>query len=108
MPVELRTALAARRPLVWVDSAEPRAVLEQLAGEIGLRWTNLDVVPHDLLYHVATPPLSLVERLSIVAAEFGFTFHIDAPARTIELRAPASNSGKTPNLSWGEAGNLTL
>lgn len=102
-PVDLRTAAAVRRPLAWNDLAEPRGMLEALAAEAGLRWTNLDTVPFDLLYHVTTPPLSLVERLSLATAGFGQTYRIDAAARTITpvplpAGAVSSTSVTTPSL----------
>ena len=85
LPEDLRTAVAARRSLIWSDLAEPRAVLESLAAEGKLRWTNPDAVPFDALYHVATPPLSLVERLTLVGAGFGLTYRIDSAARAISM-----------------------
>jgi hypothetical protein len=92
----LRAALAARRTLAWADLAEPRAVLEQLAAEAGLRPANLEIVPHDLLYRVSTPALSLVERLSLVAAGFDLTYHVDPTARTIEFRPLPAGIAKPP------------
>lgn len=94
---DIRTSFAARRSLMWNDLAEPRGVLEQLAAEARLRWTNLDVVPHDLLRGISTPPLSLVERLSLVAAGFGLTYSVDSSARTITLRPLPSASGTAPS-----------
>lgn len=98
LPDDLRTAIAARRALNWNDLAEPRAVMESLAAEAKLRWTNSDVVPFDGLYHVATPPLSLVERLTLVGAGFGLTYRIDASARTISL-VPIDDAPATPSMA---------
>jgi hypothetical protein len=95
LPAELRTAFASRRSLTWNDLAEPRSVLEQLAGEARLHWTNLDTMPHDLLRGIATPPLSLVERLSLVTAGFGLTYVVDPSARTITLHPLPASSGIT-------------
>lgn len=96
LAADLRTALASRRSLAWNDLTEPRVVLESLAAEAKLRWTNLDVVPHDLLRGIATPPLSLVERLTLAAAEFGMTYSVDPTKRTITLRAPPATVKGTP------------
>jgi hypothetical protein len=88
LPPDLRLALMQRAPLAWDDIAEPRTILSQLADEAGNRTIrNLAAVPHDLWARRTTPPLTLVERLSLVAAMFSQTYRLDPATKEITLEA---------------------
>jgi hypothetical protein len=99
---ELRTTLLATRPLVWPDLTEPWKLLEQLAAEAELRVVNGDLVPYDLLYHGTTPPLTLIDRLTFVAAQFDLTYRIDPAAKTLRLmpmELPTTAAPSTPQTA---------
>ena len=86
LPPDLRLALMQRAPLAWDDLAEPRTILSQLADEAGKRTIrNLAATPHDLWARRTTPPLTLVERLSLVAAMFSQTYRLDPTTKEITL-----------------------
>ena len=86
LPPDLRLALMQRAPLTWDDLAEPRTILSQLADEAGKRTIrNLTTVPHDLWARRTTPPLTLVERLSLVAAMFSQTHRLDPATKEMTL-----------------------
>lgn len=61
------------KPLGWRDFALPRELLAGLAEENGLRLTGLEQVPHDLWAAADLPPLALVDRLGLIAAQFDLT-----------------------------------
>ena len=87
----LRTALNSKAPLVWNDLAEPRALVSQLAAQAGLRVANVEAIPHDLWYRAEIPALTLIDRLTIILAQFDATFEVDAAAGTLKITtAPQS------------------
>lgn len=81
----LRDALLARRPISWDDLAEPRALTAELLAECGLRGVNLDLMPHDLWHRAVWPELTLVDRFTLVLAQFNVTFEVDAAAGTMRF-----------------------
>ncbi|MBA4017985.1 MAG: hypothetical protein C0483_12495 [Pirellula sp.] len=85
-PIELRNALARKSPLAWSDLAEPRAMLLQAAAEARLSVANAELLPHDLWPANALPPLTLLERLTLLTAPFDLTFQIDHTTRRLTLR----------------------
>jgi hypothetical protein len=125
-PTALRAAFAARKPLTWPDLAEPRSVLASLAAEAGLKPVGLERIPHDLLYHVATPPLTLDERLTLVAVQFGCTCRLDvgqgaivierlpdagpapSPTNTTVAKPPAVATVKTPSRAPAPAAGVQV
>lgn len=72
-------------PLRWEDLATPREILEQLAAENQLKLVGLDQVPHDLWAAAELPPLSLVDRLTLLAVQFDLTFQVAATGDTVTL-----------------------
>jgi hypothetical protein len=69
----------------WDDLATPRELLEQLASQGHARLAGLDQVPHDLWAAAQLAPLPLVDRLTLVAAEFDLTFKFDDDGQTVTL-----------------------
>jgi len=72
-------------PFKWDDFATPRELLEGLAREAGLRLARLEQVPHDLWAGAELPPISLVERLTLVAVQFDLTFAVSPSGDAIAL-----------------------
>ncbi len=83
-PAVKRTYRQTRR-LLWADFAAPRDLLAQLAAENGLEIANLDAVPHDLWAEADLPPLSLVDRLTLIAVQFDLMFNVSDRGVRLEL-----------------------
>jgi hypothetical protein len=72
-------AAASRRLLLadrlsWPDFASPRPLLARLAASGPVVVSPLEDVPHDLWAAADLPPLPLVDRIALVAAQFDLTF----------------------------------
>jgi hypothetical protein len=83
-------ATAARRYLLaermkWADFATPRELLTSLAEQNRLTILGLDRVPHDLWAAADLPPLSLVDRLTLILVQFDLTFQVSSDGKTITL-----------------------
>jgi hypothetical protein len=75
----------ASRPMAWKDFATPRELLTQLAEQNGLVLHGLQPVPHDLWAAADLPPLTLVQRLTLIAVQFNLTFEVAADGKTVTL-----------------------
>lgn len=73
------------KPLAWDDFATPAELLEQLAAEGGFEILGAELVPHDLWAAADLPPLTLVDRLTLVLFQFDLTFQLSADGRQIKL-----------------------
>ncbi len=69
----------------WDDLSEPRELVGQMVAQAGLRAAGLDHVPHDLWAGAELPPLSLVDRLTLVAIQFDLTFSVSPDGQTVTL-----------------------
>ncbi|NLS96587.1 MAG: hypothetical protein GXX96_30990 [Planctomycetaceae bacterium] len=85
MGTEPARRFAQLAPIAWQDLDEPRKVLEQLAGENGLEIVNPERVPHDLWAAYDLPPMSLIERLTLILHQFGLTFQLAPDARRLAV-----------------------
>jgi len=85
LPAEAKGPLLRLKPLAWPDFATPRDLLSQLAQESRLVLSGLERVPHDLWAAAQLPPLSLVDRLTLIAVQFDLTFQAAADGKTITL-----------------------
>jgi hypothetical protein len=70
----------------WDEASEPAQLLESLAGEADVQLAGLKQVPHDLWPAADLPPLSWVDRLTLVAVQFDLTFQVDAAGTKVTLR----------------------
>ena len=59
--------------------------MAQLAQENGLEIGGLQRVPHDLWAAADLPPLSLIDRLSLIAVQFNLTFAVAADGTRLDL-----------------------
>lgn len=85
LPTEAASRLVAKKVLQWPDFATPRELLEEAVEEAGLRLVGLERVPHDLWAAAELPPLSLVDRLTLLAVQFNLTFDIAPDGSAIRL-----------------------
>jgi hypothetical protein len=85
LPAEAKARLLQLKPMAWNDLAVPRALLAQLTHENGLVLSGLERVPHDLWAAADLPPLSLVDRLTLIAAQFDLTFQAAPDGKSLAL-----------------------
>jgi hypothetical protein len=81
---------AARKFLVlrswqWEDLSEPRELVAHLAAEADVKIVGAERVPHDLWRGANLPPLSWLDRMTLVLAEFDLTFKIEHGGTEIEI-----------------------
>jgi hypothetical protein len=84
------------KPLAWEDLSTPRDLLEQLGRQNGVEITGLERLPHDLWAAADLPPLSLTERLTLIAAQFDLSFKIAAGGARLELAPLPEDLGALP------------
>jgi len=85
LPPVARQKYLQTEAMSWSDLAEPRELLAALGRRGGVEIAGLDRMPHDLWSASALPPLSLVERLSLVAIQFDMTFRVAQGGAKLEL-----------------------
>jgi len=85
LPAALQRKLLLPKRIAWDDFATPRDLLTQLAEQNELRIQGADRVPHDLWAAADLPPLSLVDRLTLILIQFDLTFQVDADGKTVTL-----------------------
>jgi hypothetical protein len=73
------------KPWRWDDFATPRGLLADLAKEGRFEILGLESVPHDLWAGADLPPLGFVERLSLVLAQFDYTWRWGPGEREIQI-----------------------
>ncbi len=73
------------KAIAWDDLATPRGLLSQLAEQNGIEIVGQDRVPHDLWAAAHLPPLSLIDRLTLIAGQFDLTFKIFPGGTRLEL-----------------------
>lgn len=85
LPAAQARRFTGAAPWQWEDFATPQELLADLGRRSRLRISGTDRVPHDLWARAELPPLSLVERLALVAVQFDLALQISADGQTIEL-----------------------
>ncbi len=89
------------RGKTWPRHAE---LLAELGRQGGTEIANLEQVPHDLWAAADLPPLSLVDRLTLVAIQFDLTFRVTANGSRLELVPVPENLPAVPQRDRGLAG----
>jgi hypothetical protein len=85
LPATARKAWVRARAWKWADLATPRELLQQLQDEGQFDLDGLDGIPHDLWAGADLPPLSLVDRLSLVLAAYHATFTFSDDGREVAM-----------------------
>ncbi len=85
LPREPARRLAQSRSFRWDDLATPRDLLGTLAREGRFDLEGLDQVPHDLWAGADLPPLPLIDRLTLIAAQFDLTPSMSPDGTTLRL-----------------------
>ncbi len=85
LPVGLQRRFLLPKRFGWDDFATPRELLAELAEQGGLEIEGAHRVPHDLWAAADLPPLSLVDRLTLILVQFDLTFQLSGDAKTLGL-----------------------
>ncbi len=85
LPASIQRKLFRTKAVSWSDLAAPRDLLEGVARDNGLIVLNPELIPHDLWAAVDLPPLSLLDRLTLIVWQYGLTYAINATATEIRL-----------------------
>ena len=85
LPVGLQRRFLLPKRFGWDDFAMPRELLVELAEQSGLEIEGAHRVPHDLWAAADLPPLSLVDRLTLILVQFDLTFQLAGDAKTLSL-----------------------
>ena len=94
LPTPVTRKLLMMRSSHWEDLTEPKQLLEDLAAEAGVEILGIDKIPHDLWPAADLPPLSWIDRLTLIAAQFDLSFELDKAGRkAIRRRARQCRSG---------------
>lgn len=85
LPKDARTMLQATRRWQWDDLSTPRELLAQLERESRWRFEGAEQIPHDLWAAADLPPLSWLDRASLVLAQYDCTLELNAARRTARI-----------------------
>ncbi len=85
LPRDVALRLAQSRRWRWDDLATPRELLAALAKEGRFELEGLEQVPHDLWAGADLPPLALLDRLTLLALQFGLTFSVSPDGAIVRL-----------------------
>jgi hypothetical protein len=105
LPAAARQTLLAEAAWSIEFLSVPRELLKQSAARDGIEVANLEAIPHDLWPAVALPPLSLIDRWTLVLNQFDLTFRIAPGGQRIaltEIEPPVTLTRRYP-LRQGEA-----
>jgi hypothetical protein len=91
LPAAAQRKFLHAKAIAWRDLSTPRDLLAQLGQENGVEIIGLGRVPHDLWAAADLPPLSLIDRLTIIVVQFDLAFQFsDAGARIVLVPIPAN------------------
>ena len=99
LPAAAARKFRRARPMRWDDLATPRSLLVGLAEDNGLELSGLDLVPHDLWAGAELPPLSLTDRLTLLAVQFNLTFAVQSDGADLRLAPLPRAHGAGAELS---------
>jgi hypothetical protein len=85
LPSATQRKFSQPKLLAWEDLATPRDLLADLGRQSGLKIAGLEQVPHDLWAAADLPPISLIDRLTLIAVQFDLTFTVAADGTQVEL-----------------------
>jgi len=98
LPPALREKYTSREACIWEDLAEPRELLLESARRQGLSFVNVEKVPHDLWAAADLPPLSLVDRLTLIAIQFDLRIQIVGDGTRLKLEPLPEDIAQSPGL----------
>jgi len=122
-PFVARKFLVELKRMKWNDFATPRELFARLGKEAGVEIVGLERVPHDLWAAADLPPLSLADRLTLLAIQFDLTFEASpvgdsitlvpmpddlAPARGYPLSSGSTGQPRVRNIETVRINKLTI
>ncbi|MEX0978065.1 MAG: STN domain-containing protein [Pirellulales bacterium] len=87
LPAPTLRKLLTMKNSQWEKLTEPRELALRLAGETGAKLVGAERIAHDLWPAADLPPLSWIDRLTLLAAQFDLTFRFADAGRGVELVA---------------------
>ena len=106
-PAALASKLRRMKPWRWDELSTPRELVEELAHDADLKLEGLERIPHDLWAAADLPPMTAIERVSLVLAGYDLTFAVEAPA-TLRLVPMPTKVVLTRSYALGAAGDAAL
>jgi hypothetical protein len=85
LPQAARQRWRSPKAWTWDDAAAPRDLLASLCRESGVQIDNLTEIPADLWAGNDLPALDLVEKLTLLLAQFDLTYEVDASGLRLHL-----------------------
>jgi secretin/TonB-like protein len=85
----------------WDDLTEPRQLVDELAAEAEVEIVGADKIPHDLWPAADLPPMSWIDRLTLLAAQFELSFELDKTGRRAQLVAAPATVALTRSYQAG-------
>ncbi len=67
----LRASLLRKTAVRWSDYTEPSALISQWSQTESVKISNVDTIPYDLLAAGDLPPLTLLDRLTLLLIQYG-------------------------------------
>ena len=101
LPTKAQQRFFQAADVVWPDLATPRELLSQLGQQGGVEIAGLDQIPHDLWAAADLPPMSLIDRLTLIAVQFDLTFKVVSDGARLEL-TPITENLPPSQRSHGE------
>lgn len=85
LPPGLRESFEPIASTDWLKLARPRAVVESMIADAGLRIRGQELIPHDLWRSGGLPPMQLAHRLTVLLAGFDLTFRLPSAGNEISI-----------------------
>lgn len=101
MPKEMQRKLFLRKAIAWDDLSAPRELVERLARENGLKIDRLNLIPHDLWAAADLPPLTLADRLTLIAFQFDLTLKPGTDGKQLDLTPLTVKTAVRPEAKIG-------
>lgn len=83
VPAEQRNHWNRRWPTRWSRLTTPQELLSTVTEQTGVEIRGMELIPHDLWRGGDLPPLSLVDRLTLIGAGFDLTIRIAPDGRSV-------------------------
>ncbi len=85
LPAAVGRKFLASKRISWDDLATPKELLEDLAQGNRFTIADLELVPHDLWAGADLPPMTLIDRLTLILVQFDLTFDLSDDGKTVTL-----------------------
>ena len=72
-------------PRRWPRLSQPRALVRDLAGELGVELVGDEQITHDLWPARELPPMATIDRLVLILAGFDLTCRLDVTGKTCQI-----------------------